>query len=289
MANAEKQFSNFKIHSQYSICEGAIKLDELASFCKEKKIKSIGICDSYNLCGALEFSEKVSKIGTQPIIGTQINFTIDEVIGKIPLFATTELGYKNLIKLSSLSYLNTDEKNEPRCHIKNLTDSNNELIILSGNYNDLFGKLFKANKIKKIVETVELLKSFFGDRFYFEIQRHGEAEESEFENFLIKLSLKLDIPLIASQEVYYLDSSMHEAHDALICIGTKSFIDDPNRVKLSNQHFFKSHEDLIELFKGLESHSYYSNSIICSVNLYYWYYFICVVHAINVFFFVITL
>ena len=66
--------------------------------------------DSYNLCGALEFAEKISKIGTQPIIGTQINFSIDDVIGKLPLFAKSQLGYKNLIKLSSESYLGSDEK-----------------------------------------------------------------------------------------------------------------------------------------------------------------------------------
>ena len=74
MFDGRKSFTNFKIHTQYSICEGAVKIDDLASVCKEKKIKSIGICDSYNLCGALEFSEKISKVGTQPIIGTQINF-----------------------------------------------------------------------------------------------------------------------------------------------------------------------------------------------------------------------
>ena len=95
-----KVFNNFKVHTQYSICEGAIKIDELANYCKEKKIKALGICDSYNLCGALEFSEKISKIGTQPIIGTQINFSIDDVIGKLPLFAKSQLGYKNIIKLS---------------------------------------------------------------------------------------------------------------------------------------------------------------------------------------------
>ena len=74
MLNDNKNFTNFKIHTQYSICEGAVRIDDLASLCKEQKIKSIGICDSYNLCGALEFSEKISKVGTQPIIGTQINF-----------------------------------------------------------------------------------------------------------------------------------------------------------------------------------------------------------------------
>ena len=69
-----KGLNNIKIHTQYSICEGAIKIDgELALYCKENKIKAIGIADSYNLCGALEFAEKISKVGTQPIIGTQIN------------------------------------------------------------------------------------------------------------------------------------------------------------------------------------------------------------------------
>ena len=74
MADGNKHFNNFKIHTQYSICEGAVKIDDLASLCKERKISSVGICDSYNLCGALEFSEKISKTGTQPIVGTQINF-----------------------------------------------------------------------------------------------------------------------------------------------------------------------------------------------------------------------
>ena len=73
MLVTEKKFNNIKIHTQYSICEGAIKIDDLANYCKSNKIRSLGLADSYNLCGALEFSEKISKVGTQPIIGTQIN------------------------------------------------------------------------------------------------------------------------------------------------------------------------------------------------------------------------
>ena len=102
-----KVFNNFKIHTQYSICEGAIKIDDLANHCKENRISNIGICDSYNLCGALEFAEKISKAGTHPIIGTQINFTLENFIGKLPLFARSSQGYKNLIKLSSKSYLDS--------------------------------------------------------------------------------------------------------------------------------------------------------------------------------------
>ena len=81
MSVENKNFNNIKVHTQYSICEGAVKIDELADYCKLNKIKSIGLADSYNLCGALEFSEKISKTGTQPIIGTQVNLNISDVIG----------------------------------------------------------------------------------------------------------------------------------------------------------------------------------------------------------------
>ena len=137
----DDQFINFKIHSQYSICEGAVKIDELAKYCKNNEIKAIGLCDSLNLCGALEFAEKISKVGTQPIIGSQINFKIDNVIGKLPLFAKTKEGYKNLTKLSSISYLESDATSEPYCELKNLHENSSGLVVLTGTVYDLFGKL----------------------------------------------------------------------------------------------------------------------------------------------------
>ncbi|MBA1338213.1 MAG: DNA polymerase-3 subunit alpha [Pelagibacterales bacterium] len=251
MASSQREFSNFKIHTQYSICEGAIKIDDLANHCKNSKIKSIGLCDNYNLCGALEFAEKISKTGSQPIIGTQVNFSIDGEIGKLPLFATSAEGYKNLIKLSSKSYLESDGKSEPHCMISELFSLNKDLIVLSGNHHDIFGKLFKLNKLKKIEECTKTLNTVFGNRFYFEIQRHDEPGEKNFENYLIKISGTSNIPLIASQEVYYLKEDMFEAHDALVCIGSKSFIDDANRIKFSNQHYLKNNDNLNKLFADI--------------------------------------
>ena len=250
MSNAQV-FNNIKVHTQYSICEGAIKIEDLAAHCKENKIKNIGICDSFNLCGALEFAEKVSKSGTQPIIGTQINFYLEGIIGKLSLFSISSLGYKNLIELSSKSYLGSDEKSDPHCKINELKNINQDIILLSGNLYGFFGKLFKLNKIKQIETCIKELKNIFKDRFYFEIQRHNELGEVSFENFIIELSAKHQIPLIATQEVFYLTQDMHEAHDALICIGQKNFINDTNRVKYSNQHYLKKNEELIELFKDI--------------------------------------
>ena len=246
-----KVFNNFKIHTQYSICEGAIKIDDLAIHCKENRISSIGICDSYNLCGALEFSEKISKSGTHPITGTQINFSLENSIGKLPLFARSFQGYRNLIKLSSKSYLDTDEKSDAQCKISELDNINDGLILLSGNHHGLFGKLFKLNKLKQVEVAVKELQSIFKDRFYLEIQRHNEPGEENYENFIIKLSEANQIPLIATQEVFYLKKEMYEAHDALICIGKKNFVDDPNRIKFSDQHFVQKNEDMIALFKDI--------------------------------------
>ena len=251
MAVSDKNFNNIKIHTQYSICEGAIKIDELANYCKLNKIKSIGLADSYNLCGALEFSEKLSKVGTQPIIGTQINLNAHNIIGKITLYAKSERGYKNLTKLSSLSYLKKNGIEEPSCDLKDLIENNEDLILLTGNYKNFFGNLFYANKTKNFKETISLLKSNFQDRIYFEIQRHDENDEKNFENHLLYYSKLLDIPLIATQEIFYLNENMYEAHDALTCIGKKNYIDDKNRFRYSNQHFLKNNDEISNLYSDI--------------------------------------
>ena len=218
---------------------------------KTNKIKALGLADSYNLCGALEFSEKLSKVGTQPIIGTQINLKAYNVIGKITLYAKTDIGFKNLTKLSSLSYLKSKETEEPSCKIEDLIENNKDLILLSGSCRDFFGKLFLANKIKQFDEIINILKKTFNDRIYFEIQRHNDEDEKIFENHLLSKSKLFEIPLIASQEVFYISKDMYEAHDALTCIGNKSFIDDKKRFRYSNQHFLKDNTDLSKLFSDI--------------------------------------
>tara|TARA_B100001248_G_scaffold25216_1_gene16539 strand:+ start:4977 stop:8393 length:3417 start_codon:yes stop_codon:yes gene_type:complete len=246
-----KNFNNIKIHTQYSICEGAIKIDDLAEFCKSNKIKSVGLADSFNLCGALEFSEKLSKVGTHPIIGTQINLRAHNIIGKITLYAQTEYGFKNLTKLSSLSYLKIKNTEEPHCTIDDLIENNGDLIILTGNSRDFFGKLFKKNKIKNFNEILSILKNNFKNRIYLEVQRHNDIDEKNFEKHILNNSNSLAIPLIASQEVFYIKKEMYEAHDTLKCIGEKKFVEDRNRFKFSNQHFFKNNEELKILYSDI--------------------------------------
>ena len=251
---AESQIQNFnhlKIHSQFSICEGAIKIDDLKEISKEKKIRSLALCDTSNLCGALEFAEKISKVGTQPIIGTQINFKLDDTIGLLPLFALNEIGYKRIIELSSLSYLNNDGTSDPHLNFEELLKNNEGVAIFSGTINGLVGQLFNKGKFLEIEKLYSKLKLKYGDKFYIEIQRHGDQNEISFEKFNLSQSLKLEISIIATNEVFYSNKDMYEAHDALICIKNKTYVNEKNRIKYSNQHYLKDNSEMSELFSDL--------------------------------------
>ena len=246
-----KKFVHLKIHSQYSICEGALKIEDLAKQCKENKTKAIGICDSYNLCGALEFSESIAKSKTQPIIGTQINILHKGQIGKIPLFAKNLEGYKNLIKLSSKSFLEIEESDEPHCKIEDIEKNCNGLILLSGSFDGLIGKLFLKNLTDEIFLLFKRFKKAFNENFYLEIQRHNDHGEKLFEKFLLNTSEELKLPIIATHEVFYLDKSMHEAHDAYLCIGEKTYVNAKDRRKYTEEHYLKSSDEMYKIFEDL--------------------------------------
>jgi len=247
----DKDFNHLKVHTQYSICEGALKTSDLAKYCKENKIKAVGLCDSNNLCGALEFSESIAKSKTQPIIGTQIDIKYKNHVGKIPLFAKNLIGYKNLIKLSSKSFLEIHDDEEPHCKIEDVEDNFKGLILLSGSFDGLIGKLFFKNLTDEILILFKRLKKTFDDNFYIEIQRHGDEGEQVLEEFLLNTSSKLNIPIIATHEVFYLDKDMHEAHDAYLCVGEKTYVNAKDRKKYSDSHYMQTSNQMHQLFHDL--------------------------------------
>ncbi len=248
MAYCKRSFNHYKIHTQYSICEGAVKIEDLEKFCKTNKIKSVGISDTSNLCGALQFSESVSKSKTQPIIGTQIKFKYKNVIGSIPIIAKSEKGYKNIVKLSSNSYLKFKNFDEPLCNFEDLLENSEDIIVTLGSLNSIIGTLFLNGDTDNIRRIYLKLAEVFQDNFYIEIQRHGDKDEKKLEKINLNLSDKLNIPIIASHEVYYLNQDLSEAHDALMCIGSKQYINDKNRIKLSDSHYFKNDDEMLKLF-----------------------------------------
>jgi DNA polymerase-3 subunit alpha len=132
-----------------------------------------------------------------------------------------------------------------------LLENNEGVAIFSGTIFGLFGELFNKGKFSEIHDLYKKLNSTFGNRFYIEIQRHNDQNELGFEKFNLKKSLELEIPIIGTNEVFYINQDMHEAHDALICIGNKTYINEKNRKRFSNQHYFKSNSEMSELFADL--------------------------------------
>ena len=122
---------------------------------------------------------------------------------------------------------------------------------MSGTINGLIGKLFKNGKFDLIEEIYEILSDKFKDNFYIEIQRHNDVDEKSFELKNLELSSKFNIPIIASQEVFYLNKDMYEAHDALVCIGEKTYINEKNRINYSDQHYLKTSDEMAKLFADL--------------------------------------
>ena len=247
----KKQFTHLKIHTQYSICEGALRTTDLAKYCKENQVRAIGLCDTSNLCGALEFSESIAKSRTQPIIGTQINIKHKGKVGKLPLFAKNLEGYKNLIKLSSKSFLDIKDNEDPHCKIDDILTHYKGLILFSGSFEGLIGKLFFKNLTDEISFLFKKFKKVFHNDFYIEIQRHNDTGEKLFEKYLLNTSEELKLPIIATHEVFYLEKDMHEAHDAYLCIGEKTYVNVKDRRKYTSEHYLKTTEEMHELFNDL--------------------------------------
>ena len=128
-----------------------------------------------------------------------------DTTGLLPLFSLNEEGYKRIIKLSSLSYLENDELSDPHIDFEELLEDTEGVALFSGTVFGLFGKLFDKGKFSEIHDMYNKIKSKFNDRFYLEIQRHNDQNELGFEKFNLKKSLELEIPIIATNEVFYLD------------------------------------------------------------------------------------
>jgi len=249
------QFIHYKNHTQYSICEGAIKISDLVNYCKKNNIPAVGLSDNFNLSGALEFASDLSKQGIQPIIGTQINIKVKientSMIGKVSMIAKNKIGYENLLYLSSKSYLDSTTNDEIHCSFHDLIDHLEGVIILTGGSYSLVSKLINNNNNKEVKIFLKLIKEKIKDDLYIEIQRHFENNEKELEVNLLNISADLSLPIVATNEVFYLDRDMYEAHDAYICVGQKTYVNEKNRIKYSSEHYFKSSEDMKKLFHDL--------------------------------------
>ncbi len=252
-------FVHLRVRSAYSLLEGAIKADKIGGLAKADHMPAVAIADRANLFGALEFSVATKGEGVQPIIGcalpvSGIGEALPERWAKTPtimLLAQNEQGYLNLCDLSSFAYLEIDASDEPHVPWEKVRQFSEGLILLSGGPDGPVDHLFAAGKVKEGRAALAEMKRVFGDRFYVELQRHGTPAEAAAEGELVAFAYDEDVPLVATNDVYFKASKTYAAHDVLLCIADGSFVGQDERRRITAEHYFKSAADMRALFADL--------------------------------------
>ena len=245
-------FIHLRTQSSYSLAESALKINKLISLAKKHNMPAIALTDNNNMFGALEFSIECISNGIQPIIGTSINF-LDIIYNNIPsqinFLVKNEEGYRNLLYLSSLSH--TSNNNPIGIYAKDLKNYSEGLICyIGGEFNPLL-LLQTQNKISSINKLIILFQKLFGDDFLFEIQRIKNQKIDQFEDLFLNYANEYKIPLIGSNNIKFENKNDYNAHDALLCIAQKSTINQTNRIFSNPELFFKSSEEMEDIFKDI--------------------------------------
>ncbi|MEE2662450.1 MAG: DNA polymerase III subunit alpha [Pseudomonadota bacterium] len=257
------EFIHLRVHTAYSLSEGAIKIPELIGLCREHDMPAVGVTDTNNLFGALEFSMAAAEAGVQPIIGCQIDVRSCQSIDwelendkgrsaheKLVLLVQNETGYQNLMELVSDAFLTTQHGNT-HTTLDKIFSYSEGLICLSGGAEGPLGRMITLGQMSQAENICEQFQKTFGDRFYIEIQRHGTLEENEAEPGLLELAYSKNIPLVATNDCYFVSADMYEAHDALLCIAGGTYVSESERRRLTADYHFRSINTMKKLFLDL--------------------------------------
>ncbi len=257
MTHAE--FVHLRVHSAYSLLEGALKIPDIIELTRSGRMPAVAITDSGNLFGALEFAGAGARAGLQPIVGCQLAVTREDgrTNGTAPapdqlvVLAQNRKGYRNLLKLVSKSFLESDPGEKAQLAMSDLANHGEGLIALTGGPAGTVGRLLLEGQAAAAREMLARLAEIYPGRLYVELMRHGMAEETAIEGALVDLAYDLDLPLVATNEAFFGDESQYEAHDALLCISEGRTIGETERRRVTPEHRFKTAAEMTELFADL--------------------------------------
>ena len=259
MGNTE--FAHLHLHTEFSLLDGANRIDKLMKKVQELGMSSVAITDHGNMFGAVQFFKKAKSAGIKPIIGCEVYVAPESRFDKTSthgisgasnhfvLLAKDETGYKNLIKLVSAGYTEGFYY-KPRIDMELLSQHAEGLIGLSACLKGAIPYWYNHGNEDKAREIAGQYKEIFGkDNFYLELQYHRIKEQEEANKFLVKLAKELNLPLVATNDCHYLNRSDATPHDVLLCIGTGKYVKDVNRMRYSSDEFYvKSPEEMAALF-----------------------------------------
>jgi DNA polymerase-3 subunit alpha len=260
---AGRPFVHLRVHSAYSLLEGALPLGKIVGFAVRDGAPAIAVTDTNNLFGALEFAQKAIKDGVQPLIGCQLDVAFDEEVssergagrrpaGAMPviLFAATEQGYGKLMDLVSRAFLETPAGEPPHIMLSWLDSGADGLIGLTGGERGPIGQALAAGDRELAERRLNRLGALLPDRLYVELSRHRGYDRA-LERATLELAVALDLPIVATNEAFFASAADFEAHDALIAIAEGSVIAEDKRRRLTPDHHLRSAADMAVLFADL--------------------------------------
>ena len=263
-AGAGPRFIHLRVHSAFSLLEGALPLSRIVKWASANKAPAIAVTDTSNLFGALEFAQKASGAGIQPIIGCQLDLRFNDEAGEgaprqgkagprpepVVLLAATQEGYANLVELVSRAYLDPDDIAHVRIHDAWLDGHAAGIICLTGGPAGPVGAALSDGHDAVARRRLERLASLFGNRLYVELQRHGVYDRA-LEARTVALAYDLALPLVATNEAFFPGREDFEAHDALVAVAEGALLSSDDRRRLTPDHWLKPESDMVALFADL--------------------------------------
>ncbi|MEE9487554.1 MAG: DNA polymerase III subunit alpha [Candidatus Brocadiales bacterium] len=252
-------FIHLHVHSEYSLLDGACRIDDLVSRAKALGMDSLALTDHGNMYGAINFYNKARQAGIRPIIGIEAYVAPEGRLVKSPksketpyhitLLAKDLTGYQNLLKLATSAYLEGFYY-KPRIDKELLHDHRDGIIALSGCMQSEINRHLSRNCPKDAERAAAQYKELLGNgNFFLEVQNNGLPEQEKLLRGAIDMGGRLDIPLVATNDIHYMTQDDHEAHDVLLCINTGKLLDDPERMRFGTREFyFKSRQEMLERF-----------------------------------------
>ena len=279
----EVPFVHLRVRSAYSLAEGALPVPMLARLAREHEMPALGVADTNNLFGALEISQALAQAGIQPITGCTLTVAWQPLAGAqstagngaggsasrnggaagmggrlqeaflhpVALFAMSEQGYANLMQLASRAWLEGAREGMPHVRQQDLAALSEGLICLTGGPQGPLDSALAEGQEELARAWLDFLHDAYGDRLYMELQRHGLERERRVEPQLVALAYEHGIPLVATNDCHFPRKEDYEAHDALLCIADGEVLANPDRRRLTPEHYFKSAAEMRALFADL--------------------------------------
>jgi len=250
-------FVHLHSHTSYSLLDGLARIDDLFHTASQQGMPALALTDHGTMFGAIEFYSKAKEIGVKPIIGCEV-YVADRPLDEKPgvdsrshhlvLLAENETGYRNLIRLTTEAHLRGFYR-KPRVDHALLERHSEGLICLSACASSEVAKLILDNNLSGAEERADWYRQIFPGRYYLELQYHQLDFQKTINQGVVHLSRRLDLPLVATNDVHYVHERQAQAHEILLCVQTQTTLSDPKRMKMDTQEFYlKSTEQMGALF-----------------------------------------